>query len=240
MDTIPTDFCLEPLTYANEYISWVYRLMHPYLGKSILELGAGIGNFTPYMLRHNRLVTAIDIDDRLLHYHRLRVPATTHLHTECVSIQELSTRKDCCGRFDSVVSSNVLEHIPDKVEFEVVRATFDVLRPGGFSIHWVPALEIIFGSLDKTFRHHRRYHRKQLQLLFQRAGFEVVSCQYWNVLGFFGWWFTGRILGSEVISRAGALAFDRYLVPVVRRLEPWMWRPFGQSLLIIARRPALT
>jgi SAM-dependent methyltransferase len=237
--TAESGFCLETLSEAVQYYDWVYSLMCPYLGQQVLELGAGIGNLTTYLLGRGRLVTAIDTDERIIVLHRHRVPADPRLLTKCVSIQELSARPACLGQFDSVVSSNVLEHLPDEVETEVVRASFELLRPGGFSVHWVPAFQTIFGSLDRAFMHHRRYRRNQLRALFRRAGFEVVSCQYWNLVGFFGWWFTGRILCATGISSTQMLAFDRYVVPVIRRMEPWVWRPFGQSILIVARRPEL-
>ena len=234
---VTTAFCLETLSESVEYYKWIYELMRPHLGTHVVELGVGIGNLTIHLLRDERFVTGVDTDERMIHSHRSRISQSLQLHSECVSLHQLSLRPNYAGRFDSVVSSNVLEHVSDDLELEVVKASFDLLRPGGYSMHWVPAFQSIFGSLDRTFSHQRRYKRAQLRTLFKRAGFEILSCEHWNMIGFFGWWFAGRVLGATELSPRTVATFDRYAVPLVRRIEPWMWRPFGQSIFIVARRP---
>jgi SAM-dependent methyltransferase len=233
---IAPDYCLETLSTSVQYTEWIYELMRPHLGSEVLEVGAGIGNLTLRLMEDGRSVTAIDTDERMIAMHRTRLSNHDRLHTECVSLGELAKKSHYRGRFDSVVSSNVLEHMADDAETDAVRASFELLRPGGFSVHWVPAFPAIYGSLDRTFQHYRRYRRHRLRRLFQDAGFEVVSCGHWNIIGFFGWWFTGRVIGATALSPTGVATFDRYVVPVIRRLEPWIWRPFGQSILIVAQR----
>ena len=140
------------------------------------------------------------------------------------------------GRFDSVVSSNVLEHIPDGIEAEVVRTSFELLEPGGVSTHWVPAMQCIYGSLDRRFEHFRRYNKKQLLALFENAGFTVERCGYQNMVGFFGWWWQSRVLKATRIPKSAALNYDRFVVPVASRVEQYVRLPFGQSLFIAARK----
>lgn len=231
-----SSYCLETLAESVQYYQWIYGLMRPYLGSRVMELGAGIGNLTALLLGDERVVVAIDTDERMTERLRQRVAPTTRLLTECVSLQGLSRRPSSRERFDSVVSANVLEHVPDGAHEEILSCSFDVLRPGGYSVHWVPAFESIYGSLDRLFLHHRRYKKRQLSSLFEKAGFEIVSCEYWNLVGFFAWWVTGRLLGSTEISPSAAEVFDRYVVPISSRIEPKLWRPFGQSLLIVAQR----
>ncbi|MEX2189540.1 MAG: class I SAM-dependent methyltransferase, partial [Bacteroidota bacterium] len=226
----------ETLSEAVNYNEFVYDHMRPYLGRRVLELGTGIGNLTPLFLRGGTNVLAIDIDPNLIQIHRERVGDQPGLTVECVSLEDITRRPDLQGTFDSVVSSNVLEHIPDGTVEEVVRAMRVLLKPGGFAVHWVPAFPAIFGSLDEVFHHCRRYTKASGRKLFESAGFDVLSASYWNMPGFIGWWIYGRILRVKSIPRASALTFDRYMVPILRVLEPMLWRPFGQSLLIVARR----
>ncbi|MEX2116775.1 MAG: class I SAM-dependent methyltransferase [Bacteroidota bacterium] len=236
--TDASEFSLETLSEAIHYNEFVYDLMCPYLGHRVLELGAGIGNLTPLFLRGGTKVLAIDIDPNLIQIHRERVAEHSDLSVECVSLEDLSRRQDMRGSFDSIVSSNVLEHIPDGTVEEVVRAMHLLLKPGGYAVHWVPAFPAIFGSLDEVFHHCRRYTKASGRTLFESAGFNVASVSYWNMPGFFGWWLYGRILRVQSIPRTSALTFDRFAVPVLRVIEPRLWRPFGQSLLIVARRNA--
>lgn len=234
--TSQTDYSLEITSEAIHYNRWIYDLMRPYLGARVLELGAGIGVLTPFFLEEDREVLAIDIDARLIEQHRQRVPASSRLTVSHISLQELAAQNAYRQSFDAVVSSNVLEHIPDTTEFEIVEAMSRVLKPGGFAAHWVPAFQCILGSIDASFGHHRRYNRKTAIALFRKAGFNIISCEYWNMPGFFGWWLHGRFAHNKSLPPLSTLAFDRYIVPVLRRVEPWLWRPFGQSLLIVAQR----
>ncbi|GJQ21250.1 MAG: hypothetical protein HBSIN02_16050 [Bacteroidia bacterium] len=235
--TTGSDYSLETLAEAVHYNDFVSARMRPFLGTRILELGAGIGNLTPHFLRYGTHVTAIDIDPDLIRIHRERVEAQPRLVVECCSIEDLARRTELQNHFDSVVSSNVLEHISDDAIGGVVRAMRTLLKPGGYAVHWIPAFQGIFGTLDRAFGHHRRYSKASAGKLFESAGFEVQSASYWNMPGFFGWWFHGRILKVQAIPRSSALTFDRYIVPILRVLEPRIWRPFGQSLLIVARKP---
>lgn len=234
---VPPDYSLETLSEAVHYNEFVYVRMRPYLGADVLELGTGIGNLTPFFLRDGRKVKAIDIDPALLEIHRERVKTTDRLSVECVSIQELAAR-ETGATFDAAVSSNVLEHIPDGELKEAVAAMYKLLKPRGYAIHWVPAFQSIFGSLDESFKHVRRYSKETGKALFASHGFDVESCSYWNMPGFFGWWLYGRVIRAKAIPRSSALAFDRFVVPALNIVEPRLWRPFGQSLLIVARKPS--
>jgi hypothetical protein len=55
-----SEFCPETLSDAVQYYDWVYSLMCPLLDEHVLELVAGIGNLTTYLLSHGHFVTAID------------------------------------------------------------------------------------------------------------------------------------------------------------------------------------
>lgn len=50
---------------ARHYFAWQYRLAAPYLGRRVLEIGCGIGNFTAFLA--GRDVTAVDPDAACLH-----------------------------------------------------------------------------------------------------------------------------------------------------------------------------
>ena len=170
----------------------------------------------------------------MIERHRRDVAACERLAVENRAIQELVPTHT--GQFDAVVSSNVLEHIPDGIEAEVVRASHALLKPGGVSRHWVPAGPGIYGALDERFGHHRRYTRKRLVRLFEDAGFTVERCRYFNLIGWAGWWWNGRVKKAKAIDKRQAIFFDRWIVPVIKRVEPAVPLPWGQSLLIHARK----
>ena len=49
---------------ARNYFAWQYRLAAPYLGRRVVEIGCGIGNFTAFLV--GREVTAVDPDPACL------------------------------------------------------------------------------------------------------------------------------------------------------------------------------
>ena len=99
-----------------------------------MELGAGIGNLTALLLGDERAVVAIDTDEQMIERHRQRVPATTRLLMECVSLQELARRPSYRERFDSVISANVLEHVPDLHGLHRFVASHNLYRSRTFEV----------------------------------------------------------------------------------------------------------
>lgn len=230
----PVAFDLETLAEAVNYGEWIYAAMRPCLGQRVLEVGCGSGNLTPLFLREGRSVLAIDPGPQMIAAHRKIVGTRPGLTVRQAVVQELVA--EFAGSFDSVVSSNVLEHLPDEAEQEAVRAMHALLKAGGAAVHWVPAGPWVYGSLDRVFGHCRRYSRARLRAAFEQAGFRVERCRYWNSVGLLGWWWYGRVLKRERLSRRATLLYDRCVVPVLRRVEGWLWLPAGQSLCIVARK----
>lgn len=95
-------------------------------GAHVLELGAGTGYQARELVRRGRKVTAIDLPEST--YRADRVFDVVEYDGETFPVGD--------GEVDIVLSSNVLEHIPDlaRMHLEVRR----VLRPGGFCLHAMP------------------------------------------------------------------------------------------------------
>jgi SAM-dependent methyltransferase len=136
---------------------------------------------------------------------------------------------------DAIAAVNVLEHAPDDHRF-LVEAQQSV-KSGGHLLLFVPALPAIFGSLDVAFEHHRRYTRKSLGMAIEGAGWSTVRISYMNLPGIAAWFVAGRILRKDGITARDARAYDRFVVPIVSRIETMIEPPVGSNLLAIARKP---
>jgi SAM-dependent methyltransferase len=149
---------------------------------------------------------------------------------------EVATRARKAG-IDSAMSFNVFEHIED--DTAAFRVVHDSLGPGGKFACFVPAFPVLYGEMDRALGHFRRYRRTELRSKAEAAGFEVESIRHLNLPGFFAWFANGRILRSQGVA-GGSPALGVYDATVVRlaRMVERRWRPpFGQSLLLVARRP---
>src|SRR3569832_1654658 len=79
---------LNNLTGTPQYISWVSRELRPFLGDSVLEIGAGIGNISGRLMARRLLYVAAERDPLRLHALRNRF-----LRTPNVVVQQLDPAK---------------------------------------------------------------------------------------------------------------------------------------------------
>jgi len=225
---------LEDLVDVDNYYDWILELMAPYLGDEVLEVGAGIGTISKRLSSQGRAVTAVE--PSLAAYEQLKIWAKDAPTNEA----RLGTLSENVGglkkNFTSVILVNVLEHIQDEVAD--MRLIWGCLEPGGHVAIWVPAHESLYAPFDASVGHFRRYSKRRLKALADSAGFEVVQLKYVNPMGAVGWLLTAKILRQRPTQSVMTRIFDKFVVPLTRELEA-RWTPaFGQSVLLVARKPS--
>jgi SAM-dependent methyltransferase len=219
---------LDVLEQASAYSDWILDLINPYVGASICEIGAGHGTFTEGLSRAGTVV-ACDPSDRCVQ--RMRARFAGNQRIEVVHGEMVGESR----RFDAVVMVNVLEHIADD-EAAIVQCR-NRLGPGGHVVVFAPALEALYSEFDRSIGHYRRYTRGSLGAVVHRAGLEVVELRYVNSIGAIAWWLVTKKLGRRPTTTAAVRAYDRFIVPLVRRFEHGRSPLFGQSVLCVARLP---
>lgn len=135
------------------------------------------------------------------------------------------------GTFDSVLCMNVLEHITDDVE--ALRRFRGLLRPGGAALLLVPAHPLLFGEIDRSVGHERRYTKARLARALHSASLAVEDLRHVNPVGAVGWMVAGRDLRRKDVPGRLLRLYD-HVVPAVRLLDP-VRLPFGLSLWVVAR-----
>jgi SAM-dependent methyltransferase len=223
----------ERMAKAANYFAWQHRLVKRELGRRVLEIGCGIGNFTSLIL-DREAVLAVDAEPGCIDRLQQRFPDRSNLRALACDVlaPEFSELRSFLA--DSCVCLNVLEHIED--DREALRRMASVLAPGGIVILIAPASPILYGPIDKRLGHHRRYTRASISRLAADAGLTVKTAHYLNAIGFFGWWTNAHILKRDAQSPAQIEIFDRYIVPVASRVESLLHPPFGQSLFVVLKK----
>jgi len=223
---------LNNLTGTPQYLSWLARKLRPHVGDSVLEVGAGIGNIAGRLMARRVLYVAAEKD--ALHLHALR---NRFLRTPKVTVQRIDPEvaQDLAGldgSFDTVLCLNVLEYLdaPDRV----VRSLRATLKPGGNLIVLVPGGPGLFGSLDRSLGHKRRYSAAAARQLVESQGFVVERTYDFNKAGAPPWWAWSKLFGARKINKPVLKLFDK-TVWLWRRLD-WImpWR--GLSLIVVARK----
>jgi SAM-dependent methyltransferase len=150
------------------------------------------------------------------------------------------------GAFDVVVALDLLEHLDD--DLAAAGEIRLALAPGGLLLVTVPAYSFLWSSHDVALGHRRRYTRRQLLDVLERAGFELELCSY--VMSAILPAAMAVRLAERLRPRAERPAESGYL-PVPRLLNSllthlvgldghlvrWLNLPFGLSVLALARRP---
>lgn len=224
----------ERMARAKNYFAWQQCLVIRELGRRVVEVGSGLGNFTEKLLDRD-VVIAVDAEPGCTARLKQRYPDRKNLLVFTCDAGSPAFAHLAAFEPDSCVCLNVLEHIQD--DLGALRAMASLLKAGGVIVLLVPAFQALYGPIDRNLGHCRRYTRQSLQRLAEVAGLRVRKAHYMNAFGFLGWWLNARVLRRETQSEGQIGFFDRYLVPVLSRLEDWVHPPFGQSLFAVLEKP---
>jgi 2-polyprenyl-3-methyl-5-hydroxy-6-metoxy-1,4-benzoquinol methylase len=223
------------MTRAVNYFAWQARLALAPLGRRIVEVGCGIGNFTRMMLDRD-LVIGLDIDPNCIAQHRERFADRPQVQSHVLDALDPAFGALREHQPDSIVCLNVLEHISD--DLATLRAFHSILPPGGRVVLLVPAFEALYGPIDKHLGHYRRYTKASLRKTAQDAGFQARELRHMNTIGFFGWWVNAKLIPREEQSEGQIELFDKFIVPVQEKIESWIAPPFGQSVFAVLEKSA--
>jgi glycosyltransferase involved in cell wall biosynthesis len=222
---------LHSLERANHFNAWMADAIRPHVGAKVLEIGAGIGNITSWLLPRE-LYVASDINPQYLAYLRNLALGKPYLGIDRVDLEDPNSFAGWQGKFDTVVCLNVLEHVNDPRV--ALSNMYSALAPGGRLLLYVPQGPSLYSSLDEVLGHRCRYDRATLTREVTETGFEVESLSDFNRFAVPGWWLNGKVLKRREFGRLQLKIFN-VLVPLVRRLDRFFPAP-GLGLIAVCRR----
>jgi glycosyltransferase involved in cell wall biosynthesis len=223
---------LHTLERAQHFNRWMAEAIAPWVGARVLEIGAGIGNITTWLLPRD-LYVASDINPSYLDYLRNFALGRPYLQVDRIDLEDPACFAPWEGRFDTVVCLNVLEHVRDP--HLALANMFRALAKGGRLVLYVPQGQRLYSSLDEVLGHRCRYDRPMLERELAAAGFALESLTDFNRTSVPGWWWNGRVRKRRNFDRLQLKLFN-VMVPVLRRLDPLLpWR--GLGIIAVARRP---
>jgi len=223
---------LRTMDTLQRYNRWLWNQLEPSIGQRILEAGCGTGTFTRYLSARARVIS-LDVDHHYVAMVRAEHVDSPNVRVEWADLAAAEWPELASEKLDTVVSMNVIEHLPD--DAAVLRRFWDLLVPGGRVALLVPAHMPLYGAIDAAIGHYRRYNRAGFARLLADAGFEVERVRYLNPTGPVGWFLNGRILKRTTVPLGQATWYDR-VYPVLSQLER-LNLPWGLSVLAIARKP---
>jgi SAM-dependent methyltransferase len=222
---------LHSLERAQSFNRWMGEAIAPFVGARVLEIGAGIGNITQWLVPRDTYL-ASDINPHYLDYLKNLALGKPYLQVARLDLDDPAGFAPWAGAFDTVVCLNVLEHVPDPDR--ALANLQRVLAPGGRVVLYVPQGQQRYSSLDEVLGHRCRYSKEILRQELERAGFVLETLRDFNRAGVPGWWLNGKILKRRHFGRTQLKIFN-LAVPLLRcldRLFPWS----GLGIIAVARR----
>jgi len=222
----------ETLRPRQNYNRWIYESVRTHIGERVLEVGCGIGNITQFM-RFKELVYGIDISREMLGMINQKCGKLTNFKSSRFDIEKDDVGKLMGNDFDTVICLNVIEHLADDVA--ALKKMYSLLEKKGRLALLVPAYQWLYGSMDKSHGHMRRYNKKGLTGKLGKAGFRIERMFFINMPGVFGWFLNGKVLKRRHLPEKQTLLFDM-LVPLFKAFETIFNPFFGLSVICICRK----
>jgi SAM-dependent methyltransferase len=216
---------LDLFAKAEQWKAYVRRQVQLYLGRQVLEVGAGNGGTTRVLCDGNAarwvcLEPDSALADRLI---------------AAISAGELP---DCCEprigtladvneheHFDTILYMDVLEHIADD-RAELARAAGH-LRPGGHQ--W------LFTPFDEAIGHYRRYTRPTLRAVGP-SGVTLEKLVYLDSVGLLASLGNRLVLKSSMPKPSQIAVWDRVMVPLSGLVDPLLGHSLGKSVLAVWKK----
>ena len=159
----------------------------------VLDMGAGTGAWTKYLLQHKvqpRLIAVADSSPTAVKLARESLPNKV----VCYQTDILEPVWD--SEWDIIFCLDVLEHLtqPEQAVTNLRRA----LKPNGLLFITVPALKVFWSWVDEMAQHKRRYSRKDLAELAKACQLRVVDIRYFMFLLSPLVWVSRRLIDRKV------------------------------------------
>jgi ubiquinone/menaquinone biosynthesis C-methylase UbiE len=224
---------LEIFHHATVWKKYYGQHLSPFLGKEVLEVGAGIGGTTKSLCSEKQIRWVCLEPDK-----DLAVKITGAIDSkELPSICEVKTsslaKLDEREKFDSIIYIDVLEHIEkDKDELEIAARH---LKKGGFVIVLSPAHQYLYTPFDKAIGHFRRYNKKRLRELTPN-NLKLVKLIYLDSIGALASLGNKLILQSPSPNHQQIQFWDKRLVPLSKFFDRIFRYKVGKSVLSVWQR----
>jgi SAM-dependent methyltransferase len=222
---------LDALREGINYYRWLIRRMTPWVGRNVVEVGAGIGTFAKYLLAIDGVESLVALEPGKNTFPALRQALESDKRAQ--PVQAYINQMPALDA-DTIVAVNVMEHVEDDLAF--LHDAHRITSAGANLLLYVPALPSIYGTLDSALDHYRRYTKKSLRSVIESAGWHMREVSYANLPGVLAWFVAGRIMKKTSLTTGDVGTYDRWAIPLISRIESLWSPPIGQSLFAVASK----
>lgn len=203
---------------------------------SLLDIGCGAGHFLDLASKKGLEATGIEPNPSLIALAKKLYGGSFNIqHGGANQIERMNAL-----RYDNITMLDVLEHIQD--DELLLKKLRPFLKDEGQLLILVPCYRHLYGTRDKKLGHYRRYEKSELIEKLTANGYKIICCRFWNMLGYFAYAFSEKILRKEVpvsLRASGKKTLlQRILIAFLngwlKHVESRLNLGFGLSLFCIA------
>jgi len=221
---------LELFAQARNWKTYWSAKIRPHLGASVLEVGAGLGTNTPFLLGPKQKDWLCLEPDALL---AAQIPETLAGHPQGEIVRsQTGILHDLPANeiFDTILYIDVLEHIED--DLGEMRSALTHVAPKGKVIVLSPAHPGLYTEFDRAIGHFRRYTRSSLRACTP-PGAKLIELYALDSFGLMAS-VANKLLLHQSMPSAKQIAFwDSCLIPVSRWTDPLIGFSLGKSLIAV-------
>ena len=214
---------LETIAELKNYNGYTFNLIYQNIsGENILDFGSGYGVFCEYMIKKGNKIDGFEINKNAF------------LESKKRGINTYSELNKINKKYDTITSSNVLEHIEDDIN--AINEMRSLLVNKGILVLYLPASEIVWTKMDDDVNHHRRYSKKDLHSKLKSANFEILESRYVDFIG----WFTliiFKILKVQPkFNKKLIIFYDKVFFKFLKYLDIIFKNLIGKNILVVAKK----
>lgn len=225
---------LDVISSADKFNEWMYDTIKPYCKGKILEVGSGIGNISAFFLRDKYEILLTDIRDVYCEKLESKFSGFQNLmgikNVDLIDPEFDIKNENLLNSFDTVFALNVIEHIKD--DNLSVSNCKKLLKNNGNLIILVPAFQSLYNSFDESLEHYKRYNENSLNKLFFDNNIKIIHNQYFNLMGIFGWFISGKLQRNKTFP-SGQMRLYNSFVPVFKIIDKIIFNKIGLSVIAI-------
>jgi SAM-dependent methyltransferase len=221
---------LELFAKARNWKKYWSDKIRRHLGKTVLEVGAGLGVNTRCLIgpQQERWV-CLEPDGKMAE----QIPATLAdlpqrniVETRAGTLRHVPTEE----LFDTILYIDVLEHIAD--DQDEMRRALAHLSLGGKIVVLSPAHPMLYTDFDRELGHFRRYTRKSLRACAP-DGAKLIDLFALDSFGLLASVANKLFLHQSMPTEKQIAFWDGTLVPISRVIDPVIGFALGKSLIAV-------
>jgi len=222
---------LDVMSIAKNYNKWILDCFHPYISGNVIEVGAGQGTMSQLIAKQCENFIAIEPDEKNCRIICDKIKDFKHTKTFQGFLSDFPKDKQ---KVNNIVYINVLEHIEDEVA-ELTMAKQLLSESNGYLLIFVPAIQALYGAVDRQVGHYRRYSKKKLvDLLENKLDMKIIKIKYFDIVGVIPWYILSCVLKLTGQNPTTVKLYDKLIVPIMSRLEKHLPTPVGKNIYAIA------